>query len=242
MPLTAPTLAILDNADGTGVTISLTGGDAAATNTVYRFKFEGVTEVPRWLSTYTRTGDGSSVVGLANGVYWFHCLSVKAGESVVSNLVYRIVTDGRKSVYILCKNAIVTRIKELNLAEICQSVYSVPLPEDRSKSYPCCVVTAQPTPPSIQSATNLRDERGYAVAVLFMTSSDRGPSMPEETITLWRQRAERAFSGQRLEVAEVRRTEVEPAMVLDPNEPAYNKVVSAFTVRCYCWEERGMGA
>lgn len=242
MPLTAPTLAISDNADGTGVRVSLTGGDAAATNTVYRFKFEGVTEAPMWLLTATQTGNGSSVVAMTNGVYWFHCLSSLAGESVISNLVYRIVTDGEDSVYIRCKDAIVAILKALQLEGIGEKVFSVPFPEDRSKSYPCILVTSQPTPPSIQSATNLRDERGRAVAVLFYDSADRGPNFPEKKIDLWRQTAERPFSGQRLEVAEVRRTEVEPAMVLDPNEPAYNKVVSAFTVRCYCWEERGMGA
>jgi hypothetical protein len=60
-------------------------------------------------------------------------------------------------------------------------------------------------------------------------------------ILLWRERIERMFIGQYLAgVTEVYDCNVEPAPVLDPSMPAYQYVVSAFTLRFKSREPRGV--
>jgi hypothetical protein len=65
---TAPTLAIVDNADGTA-TATITGGDAGAVNTVYTQRIDPYFSANAWTVAGSRAGNGSVTLTLDGGLY-----------------------------------------------------------------------------------------------------------------------------------------------------------------------------
>ena len=247
MPLATPTLTVVDNEDATGVVATIAGGDAGATNTLYRQNVSGELGSGTWTSSGFRTGSGTISVSLpTRGFYWWYVLSALAGESVVTNLAYEPVTDGEDAVITRAIAAIVSRLQLLNLTDIESNVVARPLSDDLSlPTCPCCVVCEEPTPPQYVGGTNARDDIGYPIQVLFMTSDGLGANSPVDKYRLWRQQAERAFRSQRLPgLAESGLAcSIEPLKTLDPSRPlAYEKMVSGFTIRVFTREVRGLGA
>lgn len=245
MPLTAPTLAVTDAADGGGGTATLTGGDSGATNTLYYQAVDGDFGGSTWTSAGSRTGAGTITIALSGpGHFWWYVSSTLLTETTPSNFVYQAITDGEEAVLTRAIDAIVARLILLNLDEIGSKVYARPLMDDLSIQWPCAVVVREPTPQQYRGGTNTRDDIGYPIQVLFKVRDQLTPTSPVETYDLWRQSAERAFRFQRLPgIDECVTCEIEPLKILDEKiEPLYANVVSGFTIRVVTREVRGFGA
>lgn len=68
-----PTLAVVDDADGTGATATISGGDNVATNEVFTAEFNGETgALSDWTSKGSRTGNGDVDLSLSNGYHMAH--------------------------------------------------------------------------------------------------------------------------------------------------------------------------
>lgn len=250
MPLATPTLAVADNADGTGVVATITVGDAGATNTLYRTNVSGELEAATWTSSGSRVGNGTIAVALSTkGFYFWYVSSTLAGETTVSNLVYRPITDGANAVITRCVAAVVSRLQLLTLSGIASTkivaVANIFNPAE-CPDFPCVLVAREPVPHRYTPATNLRDDVGYPIQVLFCDSDQLSAQSNVARWDLWRQQSERAFRNQRLPgvTESYLASEIEPLKILDPafRPPIYDKVVSGFTVRVMCREVRGLGA
>ena len=245
MPLNTPVLTIADSADGGNGTATVTGATTGTTNTLYRQSVDGELGGSTWTSTGSRTSSGTIPIALsAKGYFWWYVLSELAGESVVSNLVYQPLTDGDEAVLTRCIDAIAARLTLLNVTGIGTKIYSRTLPDDPVISYPCTLVCREPTPHQYRGGSNTRDDIGYPIQVLNMTSDSLRQNSPVERYDLWRQQQERAFREQRLPgVDECQWCEIEPLKILDDQAPAmFSKVVSGFTIRAVTREVRGFGA
>ena len=89
---TAPTLAVVDNGDGTA-TATVTGADASSTNKVYSFQDE-MTVSPSLVASISENGSGTFTVSPI-GLYWFYVVSDVSGvTSFGTNIVRVDVTDG----------------------------------------------------------------------------------------------------------------------------------------------------
>lgn len=250
MPLETPTLAVTDDADLTGVTAVITTSNAGATNTIYRSSVNGEVEAGTWTSSGSRTGDGTISVSLTTrGYYFWYVKSVLADESTISNLAYCPVTDGEDAVFTRCIDAVVSRLQLLTLSGIA-TTRIIALPDIGNTAgvadYPCCLVAREPVPHRYGAGTNIRDDVGYPIQVLFCESDGLGTQTDAGKWDLWRQQAERAFRFQRLigVTESYLASDVEPLKILDPafRPPIYDKVVSGFTIRAWCREVRGLGA
>lgn len=250
MPLAVPVLAVADNEDATGVVATITGSDVASTNTLYRSSVSGELEAGTWTSSGSCTGDDTIAVAITTlGYYFWYVQSVSGGESTISNLVYQAITDGEQAVLTRCIAAVVSRLQLLTLSGIATdrivAVADISNP-GTTPNYPCVLVAREPTPHQYLGGTNIRDDIGYPIQVLFCESDDLGGQSDTARWDLWRQQAERAFRFVRLPgVAESQlASEIEPLKILDPQfrPPIYNKVVSGFTIRVMTREVRGLGA
>lgn len=250
MPLAAPTLAVVDDADATGVTATIAASDAGATNTLYSSSVSGDVEAGTWTSRGSRTGDGTIAPSVTTlGYYWWYVKSVSGAESTISNLAYCPVTDGSQAVLTRIIAGVVSRLQLLTLSGIA-TTRIVGVPDignpGTTPDYPCVLVAREPTPHQYLGGTNIRDDIGYPIQILFCESDGLGGQSNVARWDLWRQQAERAFRFQRIPgVAESQlASEIEPLKILDPNfrPPIYDKVVSGFTVRVMTREVRGLGA
>ena len=250
MPLATPTLSMVDLASGLGATATVASSDAGATNTLYSSSVDGEVAEGTWTSRGSRVGDGTIAVSLTTlGYYFWYVKSVLAAESTISNLDYEPVTDGAQAVLTRCIAATVSRLQLLTLSGIASSrIVSVPDISNpgTTPDYPCVLVAREPTPHQFLGGTNIRDDIGYPIQVLFCESDGLGGQSNVARWDLWRQQAERCFRQQRLPgVAEAQLAcQVEPLKILDPafRPPIYDKVVSGFTVRVVTREVRGVGA
>lgn len=247
MPLATPTLTVADNADLTGVVATIASSDAGATNTLYRQNVSGELGSGTWTSSGSRVGSGTISVSLAvRGFYWWYIKSVLSSESTLSNLAYEPVTDGADDVITRAIAAVIARIKLLTLTDIGDDVFTRPLSDDPTlPTLPCCIVCEEPTPRQLGGGTNIRDDIGYPIQVLFMASTGLGPDAPVGKYRKWFQSTDRAFRNQRLDglTEAYGACTIEPLKTLDPQRPLlYERMVAGFTIRVNTREVRGLGA
>lgn len=86
-PPATPVLSITNHADGTGVTAGVAGSTVGSANTVY-YQAAGAAPTGSWTAGGSRTGDGTVVIGVAPGAYWFYVVSVLSGQQASSAVVY----------------------------------------------------------------------------------------------------------------------------------------------------------
>jgi hypothetical protein len=90
---TVPTLAVTDNADGTGGVATVSGGDAGALQTLYRAPFDTGSPNLTFASVGSRTGNGTIAAPGPTGSYIWRVVANLAGAEAVSNLVLRALTS-----------------------------------------------------------------------------------------------------------------------------------------------------
>ena len=241
MPIT---LTIADAGTGTGGTATISGSTAGTTNLLRYAAVTGSLGSVSFTDGSSRLGDGTiPFTTPAVGHYWFVVQNTNGATISISDFVYQRLTDTTDSVRLQCRDAIVARLKLLALTSIGNRVIGRPYYDEQNLSFPVALVTFQETPDSYEQGTNERDDVGYPIQIFLLDTSGLGPDAPEDKYTLWRQQAERCFRNQALAaVSGIYTCRVEPAILFDKELGKYQRVVSAFTVRCISREARGFGA
>jgi hypothetical protein len=245
----AVTLAITDNADGTGGVATISGANPAATITVYSQTVSGELGTATWTARGSRVGNGTIALAPAPGIgyYWWRAVEDLAGVLAASNFVYQNITDGDQSLHYRCLLAVQARIQSLNLAGVAgASVVIREAPTDRGMgdggavAMPAILVT----PVAVEQlviATSARDDVGFPIFVGIVDISNQELAIDLATRLKWREQIIRAFSNQRLTgVAEVHQVTVEPGSILQPGAYQQNLFASALVVFCQARLTRGL--
>lgn len=94
-PPAAPTLTVVDNADGTGVTFTVSGSDVGSENDIYYFADTATSTAVHGAEI---SGDGSDTIAISDmGTYWFFCKTETSSGYNVSWLVRVDATNGGAS-------------------------------------------------------------------------------------------------------------------------------------------------
>ena len=250
-PPTAPTLAVSDNADGTGGVATISGGDAGSTHTVQSQTVDGELGTATWTTRGSRAGNGTVNVAPGNGYYWWRVVASNANGTSLSNLVYQPLTSGVQALYERILVAVQARIQTLSLTGIASgSILLRKVPWDRdigtAKTYAYPVVQVSPHGQETMvptAGTNQKDDVGYAVLVSMMDIDNQRQTYQREQRLRWREAIARTFRHARLPgISEVFDCVVEPNVVVHaPNWLDQNLWTSFLVLRFVARESRGFG-
>ena len=248
---TAPTLAVSDNADGTGGVATITLGDAGSTHTVQSQTVDGELGTTTWTTRGSRTGNGTVNVAPGNGYYWWRVVASNADGESVSNLVYQPMTSGTLALYDRILTAVQARIQSLALNGVANAsviVRKVPWDRDagagKTYAFPIVQVSPHGQEQMVPTAgTNLKDDVGYAVLISVMDLDNQHQTNLRERRLRWREAIARTFRHARLPgITEVFDCVVEPnAVVHAPNWLDHNLWTSFLVLRFVARETRGFG-
>jgi hypothetical protein len=243
-----PTLAIVDNGDGSGATATIGGSEPGSHNVVYTQRFSGDLESASWQVAGTRSGDGQIELALSTGHYFALATSTQGGITVASSVAYFVVTDGVEALHSRCLAAAQARIRLLALAGVENDrvvVRKVPLGRNLGGGgleLPAIVLSPRRTDMPPTSGTNGADDVHYDVLVAIFDRDNQEPTfqLQLDRHLLWREQIARAFRNQRLAgVPEVINAAVEPAEGLLDDAWKHELAVSALLVRFTSRETRG---
>lgn len=234
-----------DQADGTGVTLTIAGGGAGDSHTAYVQAFYGgLGSSGAWTSSGTRTGNGTIDLVLTNGHYFGYVLSAGTPSAVE----YFVSTSATTSVHYRCLDAVRSRILLCDLEDLEDaSVIIRQLPSDRGfddgeYTLPGIVISQigvenqSPT-----EGTNIRDDVQYPVTITILAAGNQDLVTNQEKYLKWREQINRALRNQRLTgVDEVYRVTVTPGPITSPNAAWNNYYHSQLIIRCVSREIRGI--
>lgn len=247
MPLTAPTLAVTDDADGGGYSASVAGGDASATNTLYAVRYTNLIDGFAWASAGSRVGPGAITGTMAAGAgyYFWHVQSVLSSESVLSGVVHQNLTDDDTALHEQVLEAVLSTVQLLELPGMAQVVRRKVNWADLmllQLEMPAVVVSSFEQTETPLGGTNAQNDRGLPVYVMFLTKDAR-ENENEARWHLWRQMVWRAFHNCRLSgVADVMNCEVQAAQVILADERKIELQYGGFLIQAHTRENRGFGA
>lgn len=245
MPLT---LAISDNADGTGGVATISGA-AAETITVYSQTVNGQLGTATWTSRGSRSGDGTVNVSPGDGYYWWYASGATSG---ISNLVYQNLSSGTQAVLYRCLTGVQALVQSLALSGVANgSIVVRKLPIDRFSaageglSLPAIVIAPWGTE-TMRAAdgTNERDDVGYPVAVTIFAADQQHLTQDLDTYTKWREQIARTLRQNTLSgVSEIYTCQIEPGPIVDLAAWVQKTLfVSGLVARYTSREVRGFGA
>jgi hypothetical protein len=177
------------------------------------------------------------------GLYWCKCESTLAAETVVSNLVYFIVTNGTDALHERLITGIKSRVQGLLLSGIANgSIYDRKVITDRDVTKPAVIVSPEGIETDL-AGRNESDDWGYPVSLMIVAADNQTLATSRATYLEWRRRIKKAMHNQRLPgVTEIHRMIVEPLTIVDPQYWLANLWVSGMVIRCVCRETRGVSA
>lgn len=240
------TFTYTDQADGTGVTLTVAGGGALDSHVAYTQAFSGgLGSSGTWTNSGNRTGNGTIDLSLTNGHYFGYVLT---GGSTLSSINYFVSTSGTESVHYRCLEAVRARILLCDLADLADaSVVIRQLPSDRgfddgTYDLPGIVISQIGVEnQSPAEGTNVRDDVQYPVTITILAGSNQDLVTNQEKYLKWREQINRALRNQRLTgVDEVYRITVTPGPITSPNAAWNNYYHSQLIVRCVSREVRGI--
>lgn len=239
-PTPTGALAATDRGDGTGANGTVSGSQAGSINRVFAFKLNGESG-PVALPTSpiaTRTGNGPLSLIVSIGVYFFYLTS----DGEFRGGVHLAVTDGRLAVATRCRKAVTETLRLLTI-DPAQRVYEQAFPEPSNVKFPCILTSVDGEQETDESGLSTRDDVGRPVKVGIYDRWSRRDHGKLVTWEAWRQACERCFRNQQLiGVPESKICRIEPFVIVDPNLPQFEFMVSKFIVRCVTREPRGIGA
>lgn len=239
------TLAISDDADGTGGVATITES-GAVTNSLYAQAVNGELGTSAWTLIDTRSGNGTIPIAspdpTAIGFYWW---KVESSEGA-SNLVYQPITSGTEAVYERILDAVAARITLLGLTDQTSralGVYPRMLPDDDTVVFPCVMATLDGVSESDVSQVMSKDDLQYPVRVSIIDKNPSRDNSRREMYLRWREKIARSFrGGQRLPgVPEVMNSSVQYGQVFDPKLPEYQFLVMQLSLVFTTREVRGFG-
>jgi hypothetical protein len=251
--LLTPTLAVVDNGDGT-ITATITGSTSGTTNTLlYQTNTGAFGGVP-FLTAGSRTGDGTIAdVTIPAGYYWWQVVSAISPDSVPSNVVYQSVASQSDPVHLQCCNAVQAVIQSLALAGVASSSVVVKkIAVDRilgtlkanGITLPAVLIIPESETQDPTRGNNNKDDVIYPVLAILVEVDNQ-----EQTLSLdlpatlkWRQTCSRSFRQQRLTgVPIIIDATVQSRSIADPNGWSAGYYVSALSFRFTSREIRGFG-
>jgi hypothetical protein len=248
-PTYPPALSVVDHANGSGATATVSALPIGTVSVVYYQQFAGDLGSQVWHVGGTVIGNGSTLLSLPSGHYFAYAASTLGEGTAISSVVYFVVTDGQESLHTRCLAAVQARICALALLGLPNNNVVVrKLPFDRrlgsadGLGLPAAVVSPRrSTMPPTTGTTGL-DDVDYDVIVTILDRDNQEPSLAEnlDRHLLWRQQIARAFRNQRLPgVPEVIHAAVE--LEDGPAEDAWKHqlMVSALRLRFTSREPRG---
>lgn len=253
MPVATPTLAIADNADGTGCVATVTTSTAGTTNTLYSQAVDGEIGTSTWTSRGSRVGDGTISVSLTTmGYYWWKLVSTDGSTSDVSNLVYQPLTDGDDAIHYRLLTAIQSRLQGLTFAaetgggtiasaDIVVRKVAIDQ-EDHNPNKPCILIA-----PGVRErinhsgGTNIRDEVSYPVGIVVLAKDNRHLTTDIDVHLKWREQIVRALENYRPSaVTEINRVTVDPEAIFPVPQWMRNLLASAVVCQGLAWQSRGL--
>lgn len=246
------TYTFADQADGTGVTLTIAGLGAGDVHTAKVQAFSGgIGESSSWTTGGTRTGNGTIDIVLTNGHYFGYVstqIEGEAGGPSLSPISYFVSTSGTESVHYRCLDAVRARILLCDLEDLADaSVVIRQLPSDRgfddgTYDLPGIVISqigVENQSPS--EGTNIRDDVQYPVTITILAGGNQDLVTNQEKYLKWREQINRALRNQRLTgVDEVYKVTVTPGPITSPNAAWNNYYHSQLIVRCVSREVRGI--
>jgi hypothetical protein len=247
-PLWSPHLAVLDHADNTGATATVSDAALGTINQLYVRSFHGDFGASHWSGAGLVSENGDLELALAAGHYFAYAHSSRGGAEAISNVVYFVITDGLESIHARCLTAVQARIRLLALTDLSNArvvIEKLPMARKLATGVGLPAVVLSPhraaMPPT--AGTNSLDDVHYDVLVTIVDRDNQEPSLQQnlDRHLLWRQQIARAFRNQRLSgVPEVIDAAVEPAEGLSEESWKRELMTSALLLRSTSREARGM--
>lgn len=244
-----PTISVVDQADNTGATATISGADAGTNNVVYTASVDGDLGATSttWTSGGSRTGDGTVDVNTVTaGYYWMYATSTDGTNTAASTPVYVRVTTGSESTHKDTCDAVLARLQSLTMSGLSSAnIKLVKLPAEMpsSDTLPCIHVGPQGRETmDARAGTNVKDDTGYPVLVVIFCADNAQDRTANLNRNLkWREQVAKSLQNQPLAGTQLFRCEVEPLEIWPPSAVRNaNLFVSGFTVRCFARETRGL--
>jgi hypothetical protein len=244
-----PSLSVLDHGDNTGASASISLSEPSAANVVYLQNVSGEGIIGTWQVAGTRTGDGDVDLALPAGHYFAYVASSGDTLTMVSSVVYFVVTDGALALHARCLDAVQARIRTLALPDLAdERVIVQKFPMDRNLvgdeglGLPAVIVSPRRAamPPTV--GTNGFDDVHYDVLVTIFDRDNEEPTLEADLDRqlLWREHIARAFRNQRLTgVPEIINAEVDPVEELSKDGWKHQLMISNLLLRFTSRESRG---
>lgn len=249
----SPTVAFVDNADGTGA-VATVDGDAGVTNEVFTLRVNETFGTNLWISGGSRSGDGTVSLSLAVGHYFGYAKSSNVDGAAVSTPAYFAVTSGNESIHYRCLEAAKARVILAGLdAMPAASVVTYHLPivrdffaefgETALKTAPGVLITPYGTERhDPEAGTNFRDDIEYPCLITIFAVQNQALASNLDARLKWREQIFAAFRNQRLPgVDEVDRCTIEPGPIVDVASFDNNLWHSSMVLYCQARQRRGLG-
>lgn len=246
-------LAITDNADGTGG-VATVSGVGLATVTLDVGHFGGVPGPVAFDHEYTRVNDGTIPLPLSPGFYFAYAtVSLIAGQISLFGMQYFALTKAADAVQYRAMQAVRARLQSMLLDGIDPAsivVKKIPLPrivDPRGLAVPMPAIIVSPVKESLdaKAGVNALDDVTLPVLVTLVEPDNQEATLAAnlDRHTKWRERIERAFHNQRLPgVPEIYVGAVEPGNPLDGPSWSNNLYASGLLLKFTARVPRGLNA
>jgi hypothetical protein len=221
-------------------TYTTTGFPAPELVDVFRTKITGNAPlVWEQVSTGPINGNGTIVEATPAGIY----LAYARGRTTdaASEAVTFAVSNGLAAVATRNRDALAALFALLPYPPA-QRIYSQIIPDEDNIQFPCTILTVDGTQETNEQALSTVDDIGRPCKVILCDRGGRKDHAKLPLFELWREKYIRAVLNQRTPgLPESKINQVEYNVVIDPNLPAFEHIISAFIVRSICREPRGLG-
>jgi hypothetical protein len=205
-PVSSPALSVVDRADGTGATATISAAAFGSSNSLFVQSLAEDWQSANWTAEANISGSGTATLELAVGHYFAYAVSELSGNAAVSNVVFFAVSDGQESIHTRCLISVQARIRSLALPGLNNSrVVVEKLPAMRAATIqavglPAIVLAPQRATMPPSSGTNARDDVHYDVLVAMFDRDNQHVASDAalDRHLLWREQIARAFRNQRL--------------------------------------------
>jgi len=234
------TLAIADQADGTGATATI-GGAAGYSNDVLVYQFSGSAGGLTLVDTFTRSGNGTLDLVLEPGSYFAELVS---DDFAAAGPVFFAVTGDDQSDLGDILAAAAAQVQAIGLAGIDSvNVRMKKFAWRRAESIPIPGVLVCPRDEQFPNlGTNASDDTGYSVQISAVAASNSDNSLAQNNRLLaWRMAIAERFREKRFASlandADQFTTRIEPGPVID--RAAFEAGYDATTVYLRVWVRKG---
>lgn len=245
----AVAIVVTDTADGSGGQVTVSGVTGTAVTTVYYSAWTGVMQNYAWTSLGSRTGNGTIAISspgtVALGYYVWFAISVDAGATTFSGMVYQNLTTPTTSVHEAILNAVVTRINAIGLSGLPSARVKlawIPRAYEVVNSLPCLFVCPFGHETD-DSETNNQDDIVYPVVVAMVDTGQGDPVANLSRDLLWREKVSKALRRQRLAgVVTQFDAAVDYEAVVDATAFSRQYILTTLVLNFWSRQARGLGA